>query len=485
MAIGNVAPLVQGPSYSDMVEKQIGLINRQREANLAQKLGQDEKNREFRTEQLQNVYDFDVSGLVPGHAKIFDALQKKLSNSLDPSGGDSYANSQELIADINYAKATYGQMKRFADEGRKGQKNYSGYLLGEEIKGDDIEFNGNEESYNILSEGFDGGAFNWDGDIGGERGNRSIRGASIDPSGTESNETDFFESTYITRPDAWFNPPIKESQNWSSYNYYEENAGNIHPDIGGAKSWAGDKFDRFEKVRDRAIKEYERETGMGLVNLEGEGSELDEIKSFFVNRVGKAWKDRFEEDVVKPTASEAKKNSNRADLLGSVSLVEPETSVESEYSLTGPGEEMKIKSKQWNVPLNRLVKDINLTKAVPRADRTEQIDNPDYVVGDLGQPETINQPVDVIGRPTNIVVNDNGTITLKGIQQKGKSAYSKDITLNLDSPQDEEVISQLNQGMLNTYGINLDDLIKNLTGSSVRPQELVNEGGVWSSFNQQ
>mgnify|MGYP003118020048 CR=1 FL=1 len=45
MAIGNVAPLVQGPSSSDMVEKQIGLINRQREANLAQKLAQDEKNR--------------------------------------------------------------------------------------------------------------------------------------------------------------------------------------------------------------------------------------------------------------------------------------------------------------------------------------------------------------------------------------------------------------------------------------------------------
>jgi hypothetical protein len=145
---------------------------------------------------------------------------------------------------------------------------------------------------------------------------------------------------------------------------------------------------------------------------------------------------------------------------------------------------MKIKGKQWNVPLNRLVKDINLTEAVPKADRTEQIDNPDYVVGEEGQPETINQSVDLFGRPTNIVVNDNGTITLKGIQQKGKSAYSKDITLNLESPQDEEVISQLNQGMLNTYGINLDDLIKNLTGSSVRPQESVNEESAWSSFNQ-
>ena len=484
MAIGNVAPLVQAPSYSDMVEKQVGLINRQRQANLAQKLGQDEKNREFRTEQLQNVYDFDVSGLVPGHAKIFDALQKKLSNSLDPNSDDPYANSQELIADINYAKTAYGQMKRFSDEGRKGQKTYSGYLLGEEIKGDDIEFNGSEESYNALSEGFDGGAFAWDGVIGGERGNRSIAGRVIDPSGAESDETNFFENPYINRPEAWFNPEIKESQNWSSYNYYEEEAGKIHPDIDGAKSWAGDKFDRFGKVRERAIKEYKRETGRGLVNEEGEGADLNDIKTFFINRAAQAWKDRFEEDVVKLTASEAKKNSNRADLLGSVSLVEPETSVESSFSQTGPGEEMKIKGKQWNVPLNRLVKDINLTEAVPKADRTEQIDNPDYVVGEEGQPETINQSVDLFGRPTNIVVNDNGTITLKGIQQKGKSAYSKDITLNLESPQDEEVISQLNQGMLNTYGINLDDLIKNLTGSSVRPQESVNEESAWSSFNQ-
>ena len=61
-----VAPTQQGKSYSDMVNEQIGLIQRQRAANLNQRLAQEEKNREFRTEQLQNIYDFDVSGLASG-----------------------------------------------------------------------------------------------------------------------------------------------------------------------------------------------------------------------------------------------------------------------------------------------------------------------------------------------------------------------------------------------------------------------------------
>ena len=81
-----VVPLAQSPSYSDMVEKQVGLINRQREANLSERLAQEESNREFRTEQLQNVYDFDVSGLASGDVEALGILQEELAASLDPNG---------------------------------------------------------------------------------------------------------------------------------------------------------------------------------------------------------------------------------------------------------------------------------------------------------------------------------------------------------------------------------------------------------------
>ena len=57
-------------TYSQMVNEQLGLIQRQRAANFEQRIAQEQKNREFRTEQLQNIYDFDVSGLASGDAKL-------------------------------------------------------------------------------------------------------------------------------------------------------------------------------------------------------------------------------------------------------------------------------------------------------------------------------------------------------------------------------------------------------------------------------
>ena len=468
-----VAPTQQGKSYSDMVDEQIGLIQRQRSANLNQRLIQEEKNREFRTEQLQNIYDFDVSGLVPGHAKIFNELQKKLSNSLDPNGNDSYANSQELIADINYAKTVYGQMKQFSKEGRKGQMAYSGYLLGDEVGGEDLEFGGNEDSYKMLSDGFEDGAFKWDGVIGGTRGNRSIKGVAVDPSGAKVGEMDFFENPYLNRPDQWFNPELRESVNWSSYNYYEKNAGKLHPDIDKAKSWAGD---RFEKVKDRAIKEYEETTGKTALNDLGDGVNIDEIKSFFVDRAGQAWTDRFQKEINKPTSSQQKQASNRSELLGSIKLVEPEISLEDPTGAR-PGPEVKETIKEWNVPLNRLNKNFDLTDAIPKSDRLEEVSNPASTV-ENNEPETIMEPREFQGRPTTMVVGENGVITLKGIQRSGKSVFDKDVILDPNNDNHKGIIAQLNQGLRNTYSISLDELMENLPGSEMESE------GVWSSFNQ-
>ena len=76
-----VAPTQQGKSYSDMVNEQIGLIQRQRAANLNQRLAQEEKNREFRTKQYENIYDFDVSGLAGGDVELLGKIQKQLARN--------------------------------------------------------------------------------------------------------------------------------------------------------------------------------------------------------------------------------------------------------------------------------------------------------------------------------------------------------------------------------------------------------------------
>ena len=91
-----------GKTYSQMVNEQLGLIQRQRAANFEQRLAQEQKNREFKTEQLQNIYDFDVSGLASGDVELLGRLQEELANSLDPDSENSYSSSRELVADIAF-----------------------------------------------------------------------------------------------------------------------------------------------------------------------------------------------------------------------------------------------------------------------------------------------------------------------------------------------------------------------------------------------
>ena len=74
-----------GKTYSEMVNEQLGLIQQQRAYNLERRLAQEEKNREFRTEQLQNIYDFDVTGLASGDVQVLSELQKRMADSLDPN----------------------------------------------------------------------------------------------------------------------------------------------------------------------------------------------------------------------------------------------------------------------------------------------------------------------------------------------------------------------------------------------------------------
>ena len=124
-----VAPTQQGKSYSDMVNEQIGLIQRQRAANLNQRLAQEEKNREFRTEQLQNIYDFDVSGLASGDVQALGKIQRELAASLDPNSEFSYSNSQQLVSDISLINNAYNEMKRWGETGMAGRQPYQNGIL--------------------------------------------------------------------------------------------------------------------------------------------------------------------------------------------------------------------------------------------------------------------------------------------------------------------------------------------------------------------
>jgi len=208
---GSVAPtsIGSGKSYSEMMNEQIALIQQQRAANLEKRLAQDEKNREFRTEQLQNIYDFDVSGLASGDVALLSRLQKELAASLDPDSESSYSNSQELIADIAFINNVYGEMKRWGQTGGAGRQSYQQSILSPD-RGDGTMFTASEELLNKRNESWEKGAFD-NAQILGAPGQRQIIGDMLDQDGNIMQEgIDFFQNMWRNQPDQFWRPEIKQ-----------------------------------------------------------------------------------------------------------------------------------------------------------------------------------------------------------------------------------------------------------------------------------
>ena len=130
--IGRVAPTQaqQGGTYSDAINRQVDLIQRQRAVNLQNRLAQDQKNREFRTEQLQNIYDFDVTALPPGYAAEIKEAQDKMASWLDPNSEVRYENKEQLIADISRLNNYYLAGKNQRLTSNEARTDYDNALIG-------------------------------------------------------------------------------------------------------------------------------------------------------------------------------------------------------------------------------------------------------------------------------------------------------------------------------------------------------------------
>jgi flagellum-specific peptidoglycan hydrolase FlgJ len=236
-----------------MVNEQLGLIQRQRAANFEQRLAQEQKNREFREEQLQNIYDFDVSGLASGDAKLLKQLQTELANSLDPNSENSYSSSRELVSDIAFINNVYGEMKRWGQTGGAGRQSYQQSILNPD-RGDGTVFTGNEELLDKRNATWEQGAFA-SAEILGEAGNRQIIGNVLDQDGNVMQEgVDFFENVWRNRPDEFWRPEIAQGAlllDGVALDY----AGRSGVDNTNVDNFAGAVFDSDPNIYDRVVRE--------------------------------------------------------------------------------------------------------------------------------------------------------------------------------------------------------------------------------------
>ena len=191
--IGRVAPTQaqQGGTYSDAINRQVDLIQRQRAVNLQNRLAQDQKNREFRTEQLQNIYDFDVTALPPGYAAEIKEAQDKMASWLDPNSEVRYENKEQLIADISRLNNYYLAGKNQRLTSNEARTDYDNALInGTSVAG--AAMAGTETTRNNRQAAADAGGFGAYS-VDGAPGSLSITGIQMEEG--ENGQYAFDEAT--------------------------------------------------------------------------------------------------------------------------------------------------------------------------------------------------------------------------------------------------------------------------------------------------
>jgi|9_EtaG_2_1085328.scaffolds.fasta_scaffold04764_2 hypothetical protein len=255
----------QGKSYSDMMNEQLALIQKQKAANLDKRLAQEEKNRQFRTEQLQNIYDFDVSGLASGDVQVLADMQRQLAASLDPNSENSYSNSQQLVADTALINNAYNEMKRWADTGMSGRQAYQQGVLNPD-RGDGTVFVGDEDTLSQKNNLWERGAFA-EGSVRleGPPGNRRLVGMALDVDGNEVGEIGFFENSMRNQPDQFWRPEVVEAAYMDVAGTY---ADNTNVDITNVSQRAANDWDNNpKKIQDRYRRDKARREGLSMDDI--------------------------------------------------------------------------------------------------------------------------------------------------------------------------------------------------------------------------
>lgn len=248
-----------------MMNEQLALIQKQKAANLDKRLAQEEKNRQFRTEQLQNIYDFDVSGLASGDVQVLADMQRQLAASLDPNSENSYSNSQQLVADTALINNAYNEMKRWADTGMSGRQAYQQGVLNPD-RGDGTVFVGDEDTLSQKNNLWERGAFA-EGSVRleGPPGNRRLVGMALDVDGNEVGEIGFFENSMRNQPDQFWRPEVVEAAYMDVAGTY---ADNTNVDITNVSQRAANDWDNNpKKIQDRYRRDKARREGLSMDDI--------------------------------------------------------------------------------------------------------------------------------------------------------------------------------------------------------------------------
>lgn len=471
-------------TYSQMVNEQLGLIQRQRAANFEQRIAQEQKNREFRTEQLQNIYDFDVSGLASGDAKLLKELQTELANSLDPNSENSYSSSRELVSDIAFINNVYGEMKRWGQTGAAGRQSYQQSILNPDRE-DGTVFTGNEELLDKRNATWEQGAFA-SAEILGEAGNRQIIGNVLDQDGNVMEEgVDFFQNVWRNQPDQFWRPEIGQGDFMDVRSEY---ASNRAVDQSNVEEIAANKWNnnprsvqnkyRIDKARRNNLELSDLYNDDGETFIEGYTDE-DLIAEYINEAVeGVGLRKSPEEEKMSPTSKQRNQMAAYQGLFDSI--VRTQETVTVAPGMAG-GEGFSELRDSITFSPDRINGEINITPFLPESLTKSSLKNPR--AEEQGQPENILVDTEVSRSPGSVSVTSDGMIVLSGLGNANGQSIG-DVIINPNTAEGAKAIASLSGLFRDAYGVSFNEFLRSLNMNFEVPETVVSGGDPLNLFNE-
>jgi len=473
-----------GKTYSQMVNEQIALIQQQRAANFEQRIAQEQKNREFRTEQLQNIYDFDVSGLAGGDAKALGEIQKELSNSLNPGSELSYSDPQQLIADAALIKSAYNEMKRWGQTGATGRRSYQDGILQPDNEDGTVNV-GNEESLNLKNEVWDKGAFK-EGSIRlvGPPGDRRIVGIPLDIDGKpleidgkKDQEINFFEHPLRNRADQFWRMEIGPGDFMDVRSEY---ASNKAVDQSNVKSVATNRWNnnprsvqnkyRIDKARRNDLKLSDLYNDDQVTFIEGYTDE-DLLAEYINEAVEGVGLRRSPEEEEKVDATARQKNQALAYRALFDSIKPLQETITVAPSMVGGDGFSELRDGVFFLA-DEIDGELDITPFLPDSLTKTVIKNPeDY----QGAPPTILVDTEVSRVPSAITATADGLLVLSGLGNVNDQSIGE-VTIDPNTPDGRKAVASLSGLFRDAYGVSFNEFLRSLNMNFEVPETVVSGG---------
>ena len=142
-------PQAPQPTFSDIVDQQIQLINQRKAQEAAQQMQVQFQQQKIQDAQAKELYGFDVEKLTDVDREIFNAKKQWMKDRID-SYYYSGKNRDEFLQDVSTLKTRYDELKAHVDNTKSEKEKLEGWVSGTQPWTDKtMELKDDINSYNL------------------------------------------------------------------------------------------------------------------------------------------------------------------------------------------------------------------------------------------------------------------------------------------------------------------------------------------------